>query len=157
MKCYVELPCDEVTTISNQIYQFLKDKTDILNTTVYGWHFIDCKQLLDSAPELLDYFKKNKLIPQHSAVTIVTDSTHLPRHIDEKPVIAKINFPVINTAGWANRWYVDNTMVAELLDMDQPIVFNSQIEHSVEKTTATATPRIVASFTFHNEPLKWLQ
>jgi hypothetical protein len=157
MKCYVELPCDNVSVISKQIYQFIKEKTDILNTTDYGWHFIDCAELLNDAPDLFEYFKKNKLVPRHAAVTIVTDSTHLPRHIDEKPVIAKINFPVINTTGWANRWYVNDTVVSELLDMSQPIVFNSQIEHSVEQTTATKVPRIVASFTFHNEPLKWLE
>jgi hypothetical protein len=157
MKCYVELPCDNIEIISNQIYQYVKEKTDILNTTIYGWHFVDCQELLDNAPNLLDYFKTNKLVPRHAAVTIVTDSTHLPRHIDELPVIAKINFPVINTAGWANRWYSNDVMVAELLDMKQPIVFNSQIEHSVEQTTATEVPRIVASFTFYNEPLKWLE
>jgi hypothetical protein len=72
-------------------------------------------------------------------------------------VIAKINFPVSNTTGWANRWYINNELVAELLDMAQPIVFNSQIEHSVEQTTTAEVPRIVASFTFHNEPLKWLK
>ena len=157
MKCYVELPCDNVEIISNQIYQYVKEKTDILNTTTYGWHFVDCRELLDNAPNLLDYFKTNKLVPRHAAVTIVTDSTHLPRHIDELPVIAKINFPVIHTTGWANRWYSNDVMVAELLDMKQPIVFNSQIEHSVEQTTATEVPRIVASFTFYNEPLKWLE
>jgi len=157
MKYYVELPCDNVKIISEQIYQFVKEKTDILSTAIYGWHFIDCTGLLDAAPDLLAYFKTNKLVPRHAAVTIVTDSTHLPRHIDELPVIAKINFPVINTMGWANRWYSNDTIVAELLDMTQPIVFNSQIEHSVEKTTATEVPRIVASFTFHNEPLKWLE
>jgi len=36
-------------------------------------------------------------------------------------------------------------------------VFNSQVMHSVEKTTATEVPRIVASFTFHNEPLDLLR
>lgn len=157
MKCYVELPCSNVKAISEQIYQFLLENTDILNTTTYGWHFIDCNMLLNSAPDLLDYFKTNKLVPRHAAVTVVTDSTHLARHIDEKPVIAKINFPVINTTGWANRWYSNDIMIAELLDMTQPIVFNSQIEHSVERTTAIKVPRIVASFTFHNEPLKWLE
>jgi hypothetical protein len=157
MKCYVELPCDNVEAISNQIYQYVKEKTDILNTTTYGWHFVDCQELLDNAPNLLDYFKTHKLVPRHAAVTIVTNSTHLPRHIDELPVIAKINFPVINTTGWANRWYSNDVMVAELLDMKQPIVFNSQIEHSVEQTIATEVPRIVASFTFYNEPLKWLE
>lgn len=157
MKCYVGLPCDNIEIISKQIYQFLKEKTNILDTTIYGWHFINCKDLLDSAPELFDYFKKSKLVPRHAAVTIITDDTHLGRHIDEKPVIAKINFPVSNTTGWANRWYVNDELIAELLDMMQPIVFNSQIEHSVEKTTATEVPRIVASFTFYNEPLKCLE
>jgi hypothetical protein len=157
MKCYVELPCDNVEIISKQIYQFIKEKTNILNTTTYGWHFIDCNRLLESAPDLSNYFKTNKLVPRHAAVTIITDNTHLPRHIDEKPVVAKINFPVINTNGWANRWFNGEQIIAELLDMDLPIVFNSQIEHSVDKTTATKLPRIVASFTFHNEPLKWLE
>jgi hypothetical protein len=41
--------------------------------------------------------------------------------------------------------------------MEQPIVFNSQIEHSVEKITANDIPRIVASFTFYNEPLDFLK
>jgi len=81
----------------------------------------------------------------------------LPRHIDQLTVVAKMNFPVINTKGWANRWYVDNKLVAELQDMPTPLVFNSQIEHSVERTTAIKIPRIVASFTFYNEPLHLLQ
>jgi hypothetical protein len=144
MKCYVELPCDNIEIISKQIYQFIKEKTDILNTTKYGWHFIDCKELLNNAPKLFEYFKKNKLVPRHAAVTIITDNTHLARHIDEPAVIAKINFPVMNTVGWANRWYIDDNIVAELLDMQQPII-------------ASEIPRIVASFTFHNEPLKWLE
>jgi hypothetical protein len=157
MKCYVELPCDNIEIISNQIYQYLKEKTDILNTTKYGWHFIDCKELLTESPALFEYFKKNSLLPRHAAVTIVTESDHLPKHIDELPVVAKINFPVLNTDGWANRWYDNEVMIAELFDMRLPIVFNSQILHSVERTTATNLPRIVASFTFHNEPLTWLK
>ncbi len=157
MKYYVELPCNNIKTISAGIYNFLQAKTDLLNTKQFGWHFIDCKQLLDHVPELLDFFKQNKLVPRHAAVTVVTENEHLPKHIDELPVIAKINIPVLNTQGWANRWYENDQLVAELLDIEYPIVFNSQIEHSVEKTTATKIPRIVASFTFHNEPLDLLQ
>lgn len=157
MKCYVELPCDNVKIISNQIYQYVKEKTDILNTTSYGWHFINCKELLNNAPELFDYFKKNNLIPRHAAITIVTESEQLPKHTDELPVVAKINFPVLNTEGWANRWFDGDTILAELHNMKLPIVFNSQITHSVDKTTATELPRLVASFTFYNEPLTWLE
>ena len=157
MKYYVELPCNNVGAISAGIYNFLQTKTDLLNTKQFGWHFIDCKQLLDHVPGLLDFFKQHKLVPRHAAVTIVTENNHLPKHIDELPVVAKINMPVLNTQGWANRWYDDDQLVAELLDMESPIVFNSQVLHSVEKTTATKVPRIVASFTFHNEPLDLLQ
>jgi hypothetical protein len=157
MKCYVELPCNNIDLISNQIYQYVENNTSILSTTNYGWHFVKLHELLDCAPDLLDFFKTNKLVPRHAAITIVTESNHLPMHIDEPPVIAKINFPVRNTKGWANRWFDNNNVIAELLDMKLPIVFNSQIAHSVEKTTATELPRLVASFTFYNEPLQWLK
>ena len=157
VKPFVILPCDDISIISAGIYKFLQDKTDLLEGEHFGWNFIDCKQLLVSVPELLEFFKQLKLVPRHAAVTIVATSEHLPKHIDEPPVIAKINIPVSNTQGWANRWYVDDRLVGELLDMSQPCVFNSEIIHSVEKTTAIVVPRIVASFTFHNEPIELLK
>jgi hypothetical protein len=157
MKCYVELPCNNVELISEEIYQFVENNTDILSTTKYGWHFIDCKNLLINAPLLFEYFKINKLIPRHAAITIVTESNHLPRHIDELPVVAKINFPVRNTVGWVNRWFDGDSIIAELFDMNLPIVFNSQIAHSVDKIIETDSPRLVASFTFHKEPIEWLK
>jgi hypothetical protein len=157
MKCYIELACDNVETIAEEIYTFIKNKTDILQTKEYGWHFINCNELLKSAPELLDFFRKKKLIPYHAAITIVTNSLHLQKHIDELPVVAKINIPVRNTVGWANRWYDGENVIAELYDMKLPIVFNSQVAHSVDKIKKTKLPRLVASFTFHNEPIKWLE
>ena len=96
MKSYVELPCDSIKIISARIYRFLQTKTDLLNTKQFGWHFVDCKQLLDHVPELLEFFKQHKLIPRHAAVTIVSENEHLPKHIDELPVVAKINIPVLN-------------------------------------------------------------
>lgn len=157
LKYFVELPCDNVIDISNEIYTFLQTNTDLIGSDKYGWNFIDCKQLLAESPLLLQFFKEHNLIPRHAAITIVENDDHLPKHIDELPVVAKINFPVINVKGWANRWYENDQMVAELLDMPLPIAFNSQVEHSVERTTASQFPRIIASFTFHNEPLDLLR
>jgi len=158
MKCYVEFPCNNIETISKKIFNFLETKTDIIDTCQPGWHFIDCKRVLDHVPELFNFFKNNKLLPRHAAVTIVNDNLSLPIHVDELPVIAKLNLPVINTQGWANCWYIDNKLVAEILDLSQPIILNSQIAHSVEqRSTDAQAPRIVASFTFHNEPFELLQ
>jgi len=155
MKYFVELDCDDIDAISANIYKFIQDE-GVLDNFEYGWNFIDCKRLVAQCPELVTFFKQHHLIPRHAAVTIVTDSSHLPRHTDELPVVAKINIPVINTTGWANRWYVNDTVVAELLDMRLPIVFNSQVDHSVDLMSADKFPRIIASFTFYNEPLDLL-
>jgi len=156
MKYFVELACDDMDKISANIYQFIKDE-GVLDDIKYGWNFIDCKRLLAQNPELVKFFKQHHLVPRHAAVTIVANNNHLPRHIDELPVTAKINMPVINTKGWANRWYVDDVVVAELLDMRLPIVFNSQVVHSVDLIDAEQLPRIIASFTFHKEPLDLLK
>jgi hypothetical protein len=157
-KTFVELDCDNIDKISDGIYRYLSTKTDVLHTKKYGWHFINKKELLIDVPELIKFFSNYKLVPRDAAITIITENEHLPIHIDEPPVIAKINFPVLNTKGWANRWYDQNKkLVSEILDLSGPIVFNSQIPHSVEKTTAITVPRIVASFTFHNEPIGLLK
>ena len=153
MKCYVEFPCEDIEIISAKIYDFLQKHADI---TRFGWQFIDCKSVIKHVPELMLFFKKHNLLPRHAAITTIETNEHLPRHIDELPVIAKLNLPVINTKGWINRWYVDNQVVAEYADMTNPIVFNSQIEHSVEKIDPEHLPRIIASFTFYNEPLDLL-
>jgi hypothetical protein len=156
MKCYAELACDNVEVVSKKIYSFLQMHTTLISKPIYGWNFIDCRQLLSHVPELLEFFKKNKLIPRHAAVTIITNNDHLSLHTDEPPVIAKVNFPVSNTIGWANRWYVDDQLVAEVINMNKPMVFNSQVAHSVEIIDAAQLPRIIASFTFFNEPLHLL-
>jgi hypothetical protein len=153
MKCYVEFPCEDIEIISAKIYDFLQAHAD---TTEFGWQFIDCKSVLKHVPELMAFFKIHNLVPRHAAITIIETNEHLPRHIDELPVIAKLNLPVINTKGWINRWYVNDEIVAEYADMPNPIIFNSQIEHSVEKIAPEHLPRIIASFTFHNEPLHLL-
>ena len=157
MKSYVELKCENMSVISQGIYKFLQTQTNILISNQPGWHFVDCTKLLKSVTELAEYFQQLKLYPRHSAVTIVVNDDSLPRHIDELPVVAKINMPVLNTKGWSNRWFDGDQLIDELVDQDQPIVFNSQIPHSVVQIGEVNVPRIVASFTFHNEPLELLK
>lgn len=182
---YKELECDNIEIISSKIYQYLENKTDLLITKAEGWLFVDLKELMASVPELLEFFLKNKLAVRDASVVIFYDDTPFNLHVDELPVIAKINFPVINTDGWVNEWHsisqidLDNapkiinkfgatieevcnlpaeqfTSITRLHNMKTPIVFNSRKPHTVLKTTATKFPRIIASFTFLNQPIRWL-
>jgi hypothetical protein len=175
MKPYVKLECDTVDVISAEIHAFLKDHTDVLISRTTGWVFLDTTQILTHAPALMEFFKLHKLFVNDSAVTVSYDN--FPLHVDPLPVVAKINFPVMNTQGWTNYWYdIDEEefdslpkytdsfgyevedisranlkLIAELPDMNQPMIFNSRIVHSVVNHNGKI-PRIVASFTFHNEP-----
>jgi hypothetical protein len=186
LNAYKKLDCDNLELISTEIYNFIKDKTELLTNGAIGWQFINVKELLLDIPELLEFFSKHKLAVRSASIVILYENGQLPIHIDELPVIAKINVPVINTVGWINRWFkidqqeLDNlpmvtnqfgalvedltlltntqlTLLTELADMTTPIVFNSRIPHDVIKTTATKVPRIIASFTFCNDPVRLLE
>ena len=181
MKPFVEIQVD-VTEISIEIIDYISADDSISLYKGSPWKFLNTRNLMSSCPALLDFFKKHKLVVKDSAITYITNTNDLPMHVDEKPVVAKMNFPVLNTRGWTNKWFtVDNlenypkvknqfdsevydlstatgVLLAEYRDMTHPIVFNSSIAHSVEQYSDNAKiPRIVASFTFHKEPIEWLE
>jgi len=181
VKAFFEITAD-VETIADEILDFISDNDDIKLYNGSPWKFLDTKKLLAASPALLNFFKQNRLLVKDSAITYITNTSDLPMHVDEKPVVAKMNFPVSNTVGWTNRWYtVDNlenypkiknqfgsevydlsdaqgSLLTEYRDMPNPIVFNSSIPHSVEQYADDAkSPRIIASFTFHKEPIEWLK
>ena len=181
MKPYAEIPVD-VTDIANQIVDYISTNDSISLYEGSPWKFLDTRDLLVSCPALLYFFKQHKLLVKDSAITYITDTNDLPMHVDEKPVVAKMNFPVLNTKGWTNKWFTVSDLesypriknqfgsevydlstatgqqLTEYKDMPNPIVFNSSIPHSVERYADDAkSPRIIASFTFHKEPIEWLE
>ena len=181
MKPFVEIK-EDVTDISNEIMDYVSADDSISLYKDSPWRFLNTRNLMSSCPALLDFFKQHKLVAKDSAITYITNTNDLPMHVDEKPVVAKMNFPVLNTQGWTNKWFtVDNlenypkvknqfdsevydlstatgVLLAEYRDMTHPIVFNSSIAHSVEQYSDDAkSPRIVASFTFYKEPIECLE
>jgi hypothetical protein len=184
LKPYVELECEDLDIIQSKIYDFLFNDTELMTSGAKNWQFLDTKKLTTSIPELVKFFLKNKLYVRNASVTLLYED--LPLHLDTLPMIAKINIPIRNTQGWVNRWYeysdediaklprtknqfgneqedvsgLDESKLklkSEIHDLTKPIVFHSRIPHSVIKLTATELPRIVASFTFVNQPLDLLQ
>lgn len=184
MKPYLKLDYEYTEAISSGIYNFVKNKTEILERDLRYWQFLDTQALLSHVPELTKYFSKNRLLVRDAAITVLYEDLKL--HVDPLPVLAKINFPVLNTQGWVNRWYnipfdslqdceiVETsfghhtekvitmlpellTLAGEIFDMSEPMVFHSRLPHEVIKLTPATLPRIIASFTFHNEPIHLLK
>jgi len=185
MLAYYELPYSNTTQISLQVYEYLKNKTNLLTSKPdVPWNFLDKNSIIKSCPTLFDFFKIHKLIPRDISVTILYENLTL--HYDAPPVVAKINFPILNTANSVNRWYTLNdsdyaslpwtddpfsrshedisnfpkerlTLFSEYYGMPNPIVFHSRIPHEVVLLENSITPRIVLSCTFHNEPIHYLQ
>ena len=184
LKPYVELECEDLEIIQSKIYDFLLNDTELISSGAKNWQFLDTKKLITSIPELVKFFLKNKLYVQNASVTILYEDLML--HIDTLPMIAKINIPIRNTQGWVNRWYdlsndeiaklphiknpfgdeqesvsglviAELKLAAELHDMNKAIAFHSRIPHNVINLTATELPRIVASFTFVNQPTHLLK
>lgn len=179
MKSYAELVCNDLDIIQDNIYNFLLDQTELGSEDYKNWQFVETKKLITATPRLAKFFLNHRLYVKNAAVTVLYED--LPLHLDAPPMVAKINIPIRNTQGWVNRWYnisretishlpkthnqfdskqedissLDaNTLpiLTEIHDLATPIVFNSRIPHSVIKLTATKLPRIVASFTFINDP-----
>jgi hypothetical protein len=184
LKPYVELECEDLDIIQSKIYNFLLNDTELMSSGAKNWQFLDTKKLVTNIPELIKFFLKNRLYVQNASVTILYED--LPLHLDTLPMIAKINMPIRNTNGWVNRWYElddneisklprtknafgddqedasvlnidDLTLAAELYNMDKVIAFHSRLPHNVVKLTNAELPRIVASFTFVNQPLHLLK
>ena len=78
-------------------------------------------------------------------------------HKDEPPVVAKINFPVLNTHDTYNVWFDDYAREIDRVECDKPIVFRSDILHTVEIGKNAKLPRLQFSFCFYHEPLHLLK
>lgn len=183
LKSFVELECDGLDNIANKTALYL-ERTVGFSKKEVPWIFLNLKEILSEIPEYVHYFKKHKLIPRGCACTVLHGN--LPLHIDALPVVAKMNFPILNTYGWSNKWYSydtdilgslpekndplgletldvtsikseDLTLIAECANFNKPIILNSQQLHSVERTSDSIVPRVMMTFTFVNDPWELLK
>lgn len=179
---YNIIPCEYSEIIANKTLEYLHQKTDLLENRKQPWNFLSESDFLKSVPELIYFCKQHSLFPQNISVTILNEDLDL--HVDEKPIVAKINFPVSNTAHSNNYWIhvpqnildklpvktndfnkqvpnlkkirnLSEYKVTEHQNFNQPIVFNSAIPHGVRYQGED--PRIVLSVTFFNEPIEYLR
>jgi len=104
-----------------------------------------------------DWFDSLGLKVRDISWTIYSDNTKTDMHTDEPPVIAKINFPVLNTDDTYNVWFDNDAKEIARVECTQPIVLRSNIPHTVEMGSTAKYPRLQFSFCFYNEPLHLLR
>jgi hypothetical protein len=188
LKPYHQLDCpdDLQKTISEKTIDYLKIKYNILNLKKPSlWNKLDTVEFVRAVPELAQYFKTFNLQLREVAFTICVSNENAGLHIDELPVTAKINFPILNTQDSRNLWYqvpaelmaqvtpiinkfgaayydlseVDLSKCQQLASVEvlKPVVFNSQIPHTIDMSKCQLFPRVVLTCMFFKEPVNFLK
>jgi hypothetical protein len=161
MKSYHVLECKNQKQISSELYAFLSKKNGPLQkNNLQFWNFLNKKDLFDcliDCKELNQWFKTLGFRVREGSFTIYNEEIKTTPHVDAPPVVAKINFPVINTKDTYNVWFDENNNEIDRVECVNPIVLRSNISHTVEIGKSARFPRIQMSFCFYNEPIGYLE
>jgi len=160
MKSFYILECEKQQKIADSLYGYFKGITANEPPTKF-WTHLTRQQIKDylSIPnlELTKWFDSLQLKVRDMSFTVTNESIHTDIHRDEPPVIAKINFPVLNTKDTYNVWFDDYAREIDRVECVKPIVLRSDILHTVEIGPRAMLPRLQFSFCFYNEPLHLLK
>ena len=159
MKSYHILDCPNQQKIADSLYGYYVGIT-ANNKPKEFWNHLDRNQIQDyfQIPNnpCKKWFDSMGLKVRDMSFTIYDEQITTQIHKDEPPVIAKINFPVLNTMDTYNVWFDDDRKEIDRVECDRPIVLRSDILHTVEIGDAAKYPRLQFSFCFYNEPLQLL-
>lgn len=154
------MECDKQQKIADSLYGYYVGITAQQKPTQF-WNHLSRQQIKDyfSIPNnpTKRWFDSLDLRVRDMSFTITNDSIKTSIHRDEPPVVAKINFPVLNTENTYNVWFNDDREEIDRVECDRPIVLRSDILHTVEIGKAAKYPRIQFSFCFYSEPLQLLK
>lgn len=154
------MECEKQQKIADSLYGYFKGITANQPPTKF-WTHLTRQQIKDylSIPnlELTKWFDSLQLKVRDMSFTVTNESIHTDIHRDEPPVIAKINFPVLNTKDTYNVWFDDYAREIDRVECVKPIVLRSDILHTVEIGPRAVLPRLQFSFCFYNEPLHLLK
>jgi len=161
MKSYHILECVNRDQISQELYYFLSNKSSLLERDgLQFWNFLNKKDLFSCLKEcttLSNWFEILGLKVREASFTFYNNKIKTHPHVDVPPVVAKVNFPVLNTKDTYNVWFDENEKEIDRVECIQPIVLRSDILHTVEIGKLANFPRIQMSFCFYKEPLNFLK
>jgi hypothetical protein len=160
MKSYHILECPKQQKITDLLYGYHTGITANKKPSGF-WNHLTKEEIknflsIDNNP-CRQWFEGLGLKIRDMSYTITNNKFHTSIHRDEPPVVAKINFPVLNTSDTYNVWFDDNGNEIDRVECVHPIVFRSDILHTVEMGSKSKYPRLQFSFCFYNEPLQLLK
>ena len=160
MKSYFILDCTKQQKIADSLYGYYTGITSNRELKEF-WNHLTRDEIQDyfSIPNnpTKAWFEELGLKVRDMSFTIYNENISTDIHRDEPPVIAKINFPVLNTSDTYNVWFDDHSTEIDRVECDRPIVLRSDILHTVEIGETACYPRLQFSFCFYNEPLHLLK
>ena len=160
MKSYHILDCDYQQKIADSLYGYYTGITANRPPTEF-WNHLSRQEIQRymSIPNnpCRRWFDDMGLRVRDMSFTIYTDRITTDIHKDEPPVIAKVNFPVLNTRDTYNVWFDDYAREIDRVECVKPIVLRSDILHTVEIGQSARLPRLQFSFCFYDEPLHLLR
>jgi len=160
MKSYHILDCDYQQSIADSLYGFYTGITANRTPTEF-WNNLTRQEIQRymSIPNnpCRRWFHDMGLRVRDMSFTVYTDRITTDIHKDEPPVVAKINFPVLNTRDTYNVWFDDYAREIDRVECLKPIVLRSDILHTVEIGESARLPRLQFSFCLYDEPLHLLK
>ena len=156
MKTHHLLNCSCLEQIQQEALSWIEQETDLLTDADEFWNKINYKHFILLNPTLVEYCTSLKLLIREVAVLVAHLPTGVSLHTDELPVIAKMNFPILNTKDTYTEWW-DNEQLIDRVEFTQPMVFNSSIPHKVCIGSTAVLPRVSISCMFYKEPIELLQ
>jgi len=154
MKCYHILECDNLVNIQQETLLWLNNHNELFESDEF-WNEIDYVDFIRNSPSLVKYINGLGLRLRECAILIGYEEG-VPRHIDEGPIIAKINIPILNTKDTYTEWYDGDKQIARV-EIDKPVVFNSSVAHQVVMGKEARMPRIMLACMFFKDPLEYLK
>ena len=148
MKCYHILECDCLEEIRKETLTWVKNNTNWLEGgATRFWNPTDIDPEKD-IPTVVKYLKKMDLEIRQVWVGVLMKHDEVKLHTDEQPMLAKINFPILNTKNTYTEWWDSNYMLARVETADNVMVFNSSIPHKAVAEPDAILPRIQLHTTF---------
>ena len=160
MKSYFILNCPEQQKIANSLYNYYLEVTadKIIKSFWNNLSREEIKKYFSRTNlEITQWFDQLDLQVRDMSFTIYNEHIKTTVHTDAPPVVAKINFPVLNTQNTYNVWYDKTGKEIDRVECTQPIVLRSDIPHTVEVAPNAKFPRLQFSFCFYKQPINLLK